>query len=104
MANPVLWLLNLPFTWATVPQLWRQANISPTLIRMVTQVQSLVIEGFHYYTLWDIEPPPKYDTTWCVGLKLVATPTKHYLCIFYLGIPFKISDEQPRPYGTPPGE
>ena len=29
MVNPVPCLLNLPFTLATVPQLWKQANISP---------------------------------------------------------------------------
>ena len=29
LANPVSWLFNLSFTRAIVPQLWKQANISP---------------------------------------------------------------------------
>ena len=29
LANPVSWLFNFSFTWAIVPQLWKQANISP---------------------------------------------------------------------------
>ena len=29
LANPVSWLFNLSFTQAIVPQLWKQANISP---------------------------------------------------------------------------
>jgi len=29
LANPVSWLFNVSFTRAIVPQLWKQANISP---------------------------------------------------------------------------
>ena len=63
LANSVSWLFNLSFTQAIVPQLWKQANISPIYkdgdTDSVTSYRGISLQCVN---CWEV---PRKDTSYC---------------------------------------